>query len=135
MVSLLVAVPAMKAEALTDATTPYTDTFDGSKGGNYTAHGIFWNGVNGKLNVGYNAAQPTINGGGWHYYYLKDLNWKNFTMEFDVENQASQFGVVVRAGESRSRSGPGRRLYHHERFELRHRRQADRLVFAGKNKH
>ena len=57
MVSLLVAVPAMKAEALTDATTPYTDTFDGSKGGNYTAHGIFWNGVNGKLNVGYNAAQ------------------------------------------------------------------------------
>lgn len=75
----------------------WTDDFAGDKGGNYDVYGYWWN-MEGQLKVGDPNAVA-----GWCYYYLKDMTWNNFVMEFDVENQANAFGVVLRAGDP----GPG----------------------------
>lgn len=69
----------------------WKDDFKSGKGGSYTPYGIYWN-ENGALTIG--GAESMA---GWTYYYLNDMVWGDFTMEFDVEGQANSFGAVIRA--------------------------------------
>ena len=69
----------------------WTDDFSSDKGGSYIPHGYWWN-MDGVLTVG----DPNA-GAGVCYYWLKDMVWDDFVMEFDVVNQTSEFGVILRA--------------------------------------
>ncbi len=95
--------PETPVEPPVEEPKTYTDEFDGSKGGNYDVHGIWWNS---EWNGNGNAGTLTAMGGGapgFSYYYLKDQQWSDFTMEFDVIDQNNSLGVMLRASDP----GPG----------------------------
>ena len=78
-------------EPPTEPAQSWTDDFSSDKGGFYTPHGYWWN-MDGKLSAG----DPNA-GAGVCYYWLKDMVWDDFVMEFDVLQQSSEFGVILRA--------------------------------------
>ena len=85
----------------------WEDDFESEKGGSYTPYGLWWNDYV-SANTGRDYSGVLANEGGattgWAYYYLKDMAFDDFIMEFDVVEQISgQFGVVLRAGDP----GPG----------------------------
>lgn len=69
----------------------WEDDFSSGKGEYYIPHGYWWN-MDGQLTVGDSNA-----GAGVCYYWLKDLVWDDFVMEFDVLSQSAEFGVIIRA--------------------------------------
>ena len=81
LMMILIQVPVIRTDA-EETTQPqiWTDDFSSGKGGSYTAHGWWWN-MDGVLTVGDERA-----GAGVCYYWLNDLVWDDFVMEFDVIN-------------------------------------------------
>lgn len=92
LVLILSCAPVVRVQATeADLAQVWTDDFSSGKGGSYTPYGYWWN-MDGQLTVG----DPNA-GSGVCYYWLRDYVWTDFVMEFDVINQTSEFGVILRA--------------------------------------
>ena len=81
----------------------WTDDFSNELGDSYSAYGYWWNDF--ESNISDKVYRGVLGNEGvsdaWNYYYLKDMEFRDVTIDFDVVdftgNPGSSYGVVLRA--------------------------------------